>query len=110
MEEVDHIIHPHGNEHKIDNRKSNLRLVTKSQNQMNRGLQDNNTSGVVGVHFAKKQEKWIAYIKINGKRKHLGSFSNKNDAILARKHAEEVYFGEYQYNEPTQLFIDNMIV
>lgn len=100
--DVDHIIHPHGNEHKIDNRKSNLRLATRSQNQMNRSIAVNNVSGVVGVHFSKRDEKWIAYIKINGKRKHLGSFDNKDDAIYARQMAEELCFGEYKYRQTEQ--------
>lgn len=96
--DVDHIVHPHGDEHKVDNRKSNLRLATKSQNQMNRGLAINNTSGVVGVHFSKRDQKWIAYIKINGKRKHLGSFEDKEDAISARRKAEVECFQEYRYD------------
>lgn len=63
-----------------NNRISNLRLATRSQNQCNRGVQSNNTSGHKGVSFDKKQKKWHAYIKINNKRKHIGYFKILSDA------------------------------
>lgn len=90
--EVDHIYH-----NKNDNRKEFLRIVTKSQNGMNRGLQSNNTSGVTGVTWRSDKEKWNAQIIINKKKIHLGSFDNFEDAVEARKEAEERYFGEYKY-------------
>jgi len=61
----------------------NLRLVTHSENHRNRHIQSNNTSGTPGVRIHKN--KWSARIKINGKEKHLGSFTNKEQAIEARK-------------------------
>jgi hypothetical protein len=80
---------------KLDNRISNLRLCNPQQNSMNRGMQSNNTSGVAGVYFNNKTAKWCAQIKIDRKPYHLGSFSDKEEAIKARKEAEEEYFGEY---------------
>lgn len=80
----------HKNHNTYDNRKSNLRIVTRSQNNMNRDSK--------GVHFVEKDNRYVAYIKINGERKHLGSFANENDAIKARKDAEDRYFGEYSYS------------
>lgn len=96
---VDHIIHPPYPQHKIDNRKSNLRITTNQQNTMNRSLNRNNSSGVTGVTWDKKNNNWRAYIRFNWKLIHLGSFINKEDAIAARKAAEEKYFGEYAYKE-----------
>lgn len=90
---VDHI-----NSNTSDNRKSNLRAATKSQNGMNRDLQSNNTSGAVGVYWHKQINKWVAYITINSEYIYLGSFSNFEDAVKARKEAEEKYFGEYSYD------------
>lgn len=52
----------------------------------------NNTSGVKGVSWNKEKHKWDAYINVNKKRIYLGRFSFKEDAIAARKHAEEIYF------------------
>lgn len=93
--DVDHI---RGRESRNDNRKTNLRLTTRSQNTMNAQIKSNNISGVSGVSFDKSNNKWIAYITIDYKQKHLGSFTNKYDAIIARKTAEEKYFGKYSYN------------
>lgn len=93
--QVDHI---HGKESRFDNRKSNLRIVSVSQNGMNKGLQCNNTSGVTGVSLNKNKTKWRSRIKINGKEKNLGEFVNFEDAVKARKEAEKKYFGEYAYD------------
>ena len=91
---VDHINH-----NKADNRKSNLRLVTSSQNQMNRDKSRQNTSGIRGVYWHKKHKKWQANLQINGKLIYLGLYSNKEDAINARKQAELKYFKEFNYTE-----------
>lgn len=96
--EVNHKNHPPRNEHKKDNRKSNLEIVTRSQNNMNSSLSKNNTSGVTGVSWDKHYKKWRAKITINYKRIELGLFINKEDAIKARKEAEIKYFGNYRYD------------
>ena len=88
---VDHINH-----NPLDNRKSNLRIVTNQQNSMNKGLQSNNTSGYPGVYWSKTENKWYARIKVNGEIIYLGYFGNKEAAIEARKQAEIEYFGEYR--------------
>ncbi len=54
--------------------------------------QSNNTSGVRGVHWNKRLRKWQASIKFKHKPIYLGVFVNKEDAINARKRAEEVYY------------------
>lgn len=96
---VDHIKHSElGKNSCNDNRKQNLRRTNQSKNSMNRRIQSNNTSGVTGVRYRDDQGKWIARIKINGKEKHLGTFSCYEDAVKARKQAEEKYFGEYSYD------------
>lgn len=100
---VDHIVHPPKPEHKIDNRKQNLRYVNDSQNQMNKSKNSNNTSGVTGVSLDKRSNKWIAYITLNRKHHYLGSFHQKEDAVRARKQAEEKYFGEYSFDNSKKL-------
>ena len=94
---IDHKEHPHGKAHKVDNRKSNLRYATDSQNAMNRHIHSNNTSGVTGVGWNKDSQKWCAYICKNYEQIHLGYFDNFDDAVRARKDAEGKYFGEYAY-------------
>lgn len=79
----------------MNNRRSNLRKATRSQQGMNRKRQSNNTSGFIGVYWNKREKKWVAALKINGKQKPLGYFLNKDDAIKARLRAEKEYFGEF---------------
>ena len=93
---IDHIDHIN---HKVwDNRKHNLRPATVSQNNMNKILSSNNTSGVTGVGWHKTKGKWRAYIVVNKKQIHLGDYNNFKDAVKARKDAEEKYFGEFSYD------------
>lgn len=74
-----------------DNRIVNLREVTNFENGKNQKLRKNNTSGVMGVHYIKPNRKWSAYIDIKYKRKGLGYYDDKWDAICARKSAEKKY-------------------
>lgn len=89
---VDHI---NGNE--LDNRKSNLRLATRQQNSWNHKLSVANISGVSGVGFDKRSSRWYAQIGYSSHRYSLGYFDTKDEAITARKQAEERYFGEFQH-------------
>lgn len=75
---------------------SNMRIVTHSQNQMNRGFPKNNTSGKVGVTWDKSRNKWIAFFQKEGMQKTVGYFKKKEDAIQARELAEIEYFEEYR--------------
>ena len=93
---IDHINHI-----KHDNRKFNLRICTYSQNNMNMTLRYDNTTGYKGV--SKRGRKYRARINFNGKEIYLGTFSNFDDAVKARKKAEEKYFGEYAYNATDKL-------
>lgn len=73
--ELDHI-----NQIKADNRICNLREVTRSVNLINRPLQKNNKSGFVGVHWDGKNSRWAARIQRQGKNRHLGLFTNIEEA------------------------------
>ena len=88
---VDHILKP-----VINNNVTNLRWATAEENQHNRIVGKNSTSGVVGVSYIKSEKKWRASIKINTVRKSLGCFVNKDDAIRARHDAEVLHFGEFR--------------
>ena len=80
---IDHINHD-----RSDNRLINLRSVTNAENHRNMSKRSDNTSGVAGVHWDKKASKWQAQIMVNGKRTHLGYFSDLADAITARSDAK----------------------
>ena len=100
---VDHI----NTHHPEDNRKANLRIVTQSENQMNRKLAKNNTSGITGVTWSKRDKRWIARIKIKNKSICCGYYKNIEDAIKARKEAEEKYFGEHSYSNSQKISEEN---
>lgn len=87
---VDHI-----NMNGLDNRKSNLRLVTKSQNMMNGGVRKNSTSGYKGVCWNKRFNYWVVNIWKDYKQIHIGSFHNKKEAAKAYNEAAKKYHGEY---------------
>lgn len=95
---VDHKKHLPRKEHKIDNRKSNLRVTTHQGNAMNRVKSKANTSGVTGVYWSSKKQKWQASIGYKRKQIHIGYFDNLEDAVKARKEAEEKYFGEFSFD------------
>lgn len=80
----------------LNNRKNNLRPATNSENSRNRNRLSSNTSGITGVTFNKKQNRWVARINDNvNHRISVGSFINKEDAIIARLKAEKMYYGEF---------------
>lgn len=85
----------HKNRNAFDNRKKNLRPATAMENARNYSMQKNNTSGFSGVSWDSERNQWLAYINVNKKRKKIGRFDNKNDAIKARLEAEAKYFGEF---------------
>lgn len=75
--DIDHI-----NRDKLDNRKSNLRLVTRSENRINTGKQVNNTSGHKNI--TKEGNSWRVQFQINKEYIRLGSFKSIGQAIKAR--------------------------
>lgn len=91
---VDHI-----DRNPLNNRKNNLRLVSKSQNAMNSKKRIDNSSGIKGVSFNKSRNKYETYINIKGKRIRLGKFDNIKDAALKRIEAEKLYFGDFMNKE-----------
>lgn len=78
-----------------DNRKQNLRKSTHEQNMKNCKIYKNNTSGHKGVYYSKRGNRWKAFININKKRVHLGTFLSYEDAVKRRETAEEKYYGEF---------------
>lgn len=83
---IDHI-----NQQPTDNRLCNLRDVSQGENNRNRGLMRNNTSGVKGVYWHKVSEAWMVCAHVNKRTKALGYFSDWFDAVCARKSWEASY-------------------
>ena len=87
---VDHV-----NMDTTDNRRENLRICTKAENQQNQCKHNNNTSGYKGVCFNKRNRKWFAYINVNRLRKNLGYFNTPQAAYSAYCEAAKKYHGEF---------------
>lgn len=92
---VDYNLVDHINNDPWDNRKSNLRPATNQQNQANRGIQVNNTTGFKGVVYT--HNRYDARITVHGKRIYLGYFKNPIDAAKAYDKAAREHFGEFAY-------------
>ena len=88
--QMDHI---DGN--KTNNRIENLREVTKSQNKMNSKLAANNTSGVKGVYWHKRKQKWTSKIILNRKHIHLGYYDTIEEAVSVAIAARNEYHGDF---------------
>ena len=100
--------HIHGEKSTTDNRKSNLRIVNSSQNSMNVKIRSDNTSGVTGISWDKRSNKWCVRIMVKGENIYLGYF-NKDDldeAIQARLDGEKKYFEEYSYTHSQKIPIE----
>lgn len=90
--EVDHRRH-----NKTDNRRSQLRIVTRKQNRRNSRGNSGGTSPHKGVHFCERDKVFIAQIKVNGTKKRLGGFKSEVDAAAAYSAAAKRIFGEYAF-------------
>ena len=88
--ETDHI-----NGNTLDNRRCNLRVCTKSQNQMNRQLSPTNKSGFKGVHWDRYRNKWRTTIKAGPRQRYVASNTCLIKAAVAYDKAAIKHFGEF---------------
>lgn len=78
-----------------DDRWCNLREASCSQNKGNVRPPVTNTSGHKGVTWNKKDKRWRAQIRVSGRRRIIGGFIDKRDAVAAYEHAAKIAFGEF---------------
>ena len=89
--DVDHINH-----NRTDNRLTNLRVCTRSDNRKNGCITRKNTSsGLLGVYWDKEKQRWKAAIRVDGRLINLGRYKTKQEARSSREKAEALYFGEF---------------
>ena len=93
--DIDHI---NGIRH--DNRIVNLRLATQAQNNFNARTKVG-ASGIRGVHWHKKKQKWHAQATLNYKRIHLGFFDEKEDAAEAYRQFAMEHHGKFLHSSVT---------
>lgn len=84
--QIDHI-----NGNRADNSIQNLRLTDPVGNQRNRRMSSVNKSGVTGVRWNERLSKWHARIAVDGKCRHLGYYTDFDEAVATRKQAELDY-------------------
>jgi hypothetical protein len=87
---IDHI-----NGDRKDNRISNLRQASLSQNGFNRRIQPTNTSGIKGVSWCKRSGQWRAIIMCQGKSIHVGYFKEKSNAANAISKVRDLMHGKF---------------
>lgn len=93
----------HRNRNPSDDRLSNLRLATQSQNKANSRLYRNNSSGFKGVSYERARDSWVAFIKFGGeRRKWLGRYKTKEAAYAAYCVASKEIHGEFSNPEKRQ--------
>jgi hypothetical protein len=81
--EVDHEDH-----HRANNRISNLRDLTPAENMKNLSLRRDTKSGVSGVHWHNRSQRWVAKIQVAGHSIHLGNHICPGAAAVRRALAE----------------------
>jgi len=96
---VDHI-----DWNKLDNRKSNLRICTKTENNINIKKRKNNTSGYTGVKRS-INGKWKSQISYNNNRMHLGTFDTLEEAVEVRSSVEKAMHKEFNGEINRQDFV-----
>lgn len=87
------LIIQHINGNKLDNRRCNLRIITREQKSLISELSfKNSSSKYIGVYWDKSKKKWGSRIKINKELTHLGYFDRESDAALARDYASKKHY------------------
>lgn len=95
VEVVDHI-----DRDQLNNTRANLRAVTQGQNVQNANLRSSSTTGFKGVSLVKHTGKYIANLKVSGKKLHLGCYQTAEEAAIAYNHAALKHYGELaSFNE-----------
>jgi hypothetical protein len=96
MNAPDGLLVDHRNGSTFDNRRENLRLATRTQNNCNRRKTKSKTSSrFIGVSFNKQRQRWNVYIRHNGKKLWLGRFNNEENAAKAYDNAAVKYHKEF---------------
>lgn len=101
-----HVNVDHKNRNKLDCRRSNLRVCNKSNNEANKKKRKHSKSLYKGVHtraIKSGELRYDAYIRVEGRKKHLGSFLSPEEAARAYDKAATEAFGEFAFTNEAML-------
>jgi hypothetical protein len=87
----------HINHITLDDRRANLRIVSRAENNQNMGIASHNSSGFKGVGFHKQTGKWRAYISVSNHYVHLGLHRTREEAYAAYCEAAKQHYGEFAH-------------
>ena len=87
----------HKDQNKLNNAWSNLREATRNQQQHNRKVRKDSKTGVKGVMWFPQKKKYIAVIRLHGKKKYLGFYKTTQEAHIAYMKAASVLHGEFAH-------------
>lgn len=89
----------HINRNPLDNRRCNLRIANGSESTRNRGKRSGTSSNFIGVSYfnaaSKRNKRWKAYIRLNGRQITIGYFLTQEEAARARDKAVSEHYGEF---------------
>jgi hypothetical protein len=85
----------HKNRNRLDNQRHNLRPATQSQNMGNRSKSTGKSSQFKGVSWNSRYQKWQTHIRLNGKSKNLGMYTDETQAAEAYNEAAVQKFKEF---------------
>lgn len=96
LQKGEKLVCDHKNMDKLDNRRENLRAVTRGMNTRNKGARSDNQCGIKGVCIDRRNpyRPWRAEIRVNGRNVFLGSFASAEEAGLVFQEAQSKHFPE----------------
>ena len=94
-EDAKYVLVDHKNGDVLDNRKENLRLCNKRENNINIKRKSNNKSGFTGVYWSESCKKWVAKIYKKGHKEVVKRFSSFEDAVAFRGDMDLQLYGDF---------------
>lgn len=90
---------------------SNLREINNRKNIINSNIRKDNTSGIKGIGFNKKEKAWVSRIRSNKKSYYIGSYKDFNEAVCARLAAEQCLgFDKWDIDSPAYRYVKENII
>jgi hypothetical protein len=89
----------HVNRDRSDDRLSNLRPATQTENNFNQKVRADNVLGVTGVSYSQTRKQYVAQLHVNGRAVLHRRFRTESEAAMARRNAELIHCGKFMPQE-----------